>query len=591
MPGWAPRRPRPFFDVPGRRQIVIVLTIVGALLLAKNLMLESPLMAGDEYGYFAPSQTFPNLSERFAGDPYIPRYYSPVLSACGALLAVISNHPELLLKIFNTVAFVSIVLVFLALIGRFDRAMVTPIAAAVFVLLPSSAYAAYFMPEIMYTLLFALLTWAVVLVLPSRVTTGAIVSGVIIGVMLLVKPHALALCLAMLLTFGALLVAPSSAWPDRRRVIVTTVPLFLVSAYLTMISINGVISRHLDLSPLAFVGTVYHGYFASGVSASSWIGRGGELLSILGGHLVVFGALIAPAVALGFVELRGLYMRRASADGADERSRFLLIVFTACVTALTLGMTVNFTGQAAHMEDAYYVRLLGRYYSFVIPLFLVIFFASYRTSPEGHERWLRIGAAIGCFIAIVLFHLEGQRTIYPFDYPEAFVFSSWHGNTGAGFAATVVTQLGIALAVAGYALMLWRGRSARLVYPALLIALFAISNVRVTAWQFTNSLDNSGLRADARSMSRIIAPSERNDGLVVGPEWNGALAYFLFNFGSSAHVLVRPEGSPITAADLPAGTRWVVLIGHYTAAFPAGASHYTPRVTLTQIAAASPRTP
>jgi hypothetical protein len=75
---------------------------------------------------------------------------------------------------------------------------------------------------------------------------------------------------------------------------------------------------------------------------------------------------------------------------------------------------------------------------------------------------------------------------------------------------------------------------------------------------------------------------------VVGPEWNGPLAYFLFNFGSSAHVLVRPAGSQITTADLPHGTQWVVFLGPYTPTFPTGASHYTPRTRLIRVGSNGP---
>jgi hypothetical protein len=51
--------------------------------------------------------------------------------------------------------------------------------------------------------------------------------------------------------------------------------------------------------------------------------------------------------------------------------------------------------------------------------------------------------------------------------------------------------------------------------------------------------------------------------VVIGPEWNGALAYFLFNFQSSPRVLVRDPARAVTAADLPRGAKWAVLVGPY----------------------------
>src|ERR1700754_3088460 len=66
---------------PDGRRIAPLLLIVVSIILARNLLLESPLMAGDEYAYFAAAQTFPHSGERFAFDPYLPRIYSPAFAA------------------------------------------------------------------------------------------------------------------------------------------------------------------------------------------------------------------------------------------------------------------------------------------------------------------------------------------------------------------------------------------------------------------------------------------------------------------------------------------------------------------------------
>ena len=571
-----------------RWSILAILTIVATAILAKDLTLETPLMAGDEYGYFAPVQTFPDLSARFAVDPYLPRYYSPAFTVVGTALSRVSQRPEVLLKVVHTAGFVGIVLVFLALSRALARGGPRPLTAAVFMLLPSSAYTAYFMPEMTYTFLFALLSWVVAIIFPARMLSGAVLSGVVVGTMLLTKPHALALFLGTFLTLAALFVAPSSIRPARRRLL-ALIPLFMLSSYVTVVCMNGVIARRLELSPLAFVGAIYVPYFARDLSAVSLLGKLPRLLAILGGHLIVFGTFVALGAARGGAELRRLYTTRTALDNGD-RVRFLLIVFTGCATLWTIAMTVYFTAQATNVVPTDYFRLHGRYYSFVIPLYLVLFFGLSRDSAEAdaNDSWLLTGTIIGCGLSVLLYYVASRRTIYPFDYPEATVFSGWHGAPGSGLATLsvdAVTHIGIGIALVGYVVMLWRRHLARVVYPILLIALFSVSTARVTAWQRTNSIKNAGLRADARSMRKLLAVSERDNGLVVGPEWNGRLAYFLFNFGSSAHVLVRPAGSDITTADLPVGTRWVVLLGAYTPAFPAGAAYYTPRTRLIRVAA------
>jgi hypothetical protein len=314
------------------------------------------------------------------------------------------------------------------------------------------------------------------------------------------------------------------------------------------------------------------------------------LFKILCGHLFVFVALLAPALALGAAHLRRLYSKQAvvEADRARDRTLFVLISFAALATFVTLGMTINFTAQAAQTSPAEQVRLHGRYYSFVIPLFLVLYFSVARddTRASVGDGWIRAGAVGGCVMAALLVYLQSKRTIYPFDFPEAFVFSSWSGRPRAGLAAigaAIFTHAGITAAMIGYSLILWRGRIALFVYPLLLSALFMLSNVGVTAWQRANSVINAALRADARAMHDLIPPAERDRGLVIGPEWNGPLAYALFNLGSSSRVLVREAESRLTDGDVPADVRWVLLIGRYTPAFSATVSWRTPQIAYLRV--------
>ena len=48
-----------------------------------------------------------------------------------------------------------------------------------------------------------------------------------------------------------------------------------------------------------FVGELYPSYLFQGALLTSWLGEGRLFLGILCGHLIVFGALLAPAVDVG----------------------------------------------------------------------------------------------------------------------------------------------------------------------------------------------------------------------------------------------------------------------------------------------------
>ena len=322
------------------RCVAVLLTIVTTLLLVRNLALESPLMSGDEYAYFAAAQTFPDSAERYASDQYLPRIYSPVFAAYGRTFFSLSDRPELLLKALNTICFALTTLLFLRLVKALGGVNASPVCAAVFLLLPISTYTAYFMPETTYAFLFALLTWAVVYLLPTHLFTGTMLSGALVGTMLLVKPHALAVFIAVLLTLGALFMAPPALRPSRRRLL-ACVALFILSAYVTLAGVNGILTRHLQLHPLMFVGDLYRSYLSQGAMLTSWVGKTRLLFGILCGHLIVFGAVLAPPAALGAAHMRRLYVKQPSAVAADssrDGRLFALICFTASATLLTDNM-------------------------------------------------------------------------------------------------------------------------------------------------------------------------------------------------------------------------------------------------------------
>ena len=576
---------------PRTSWLAALLVLIPAIILARNLTVENPLLSGDEYAYFAAAETFPHSSERFAVDPFLPRIYSPVFAAYGRVWFALSDRPELLMKVVNTLAFVATMALFLALVRRLSHQEHSQLSLPVFLVLPLSAYTAYFMPEATYACFFACLTWTVVVVLPSHVLGGAVLSGVLVGTMLLIKPHALALFVTVLLTTSTVVIAPSGLRPDRRRVLVG-VALFVVSTYVALVCLNGVLSGTLSFHPLTFVGGIYQPYLAGGTSLWSLLGRVRPLLGILGGHLIVFGALLAPAIAMSLFHLHTLYRSRSSVPQADpsrERMLFVLIVFSAFATLSTIGMTANFSTQAELTSPAEHFRLHGRYYSFIIPLYLVLFFvqpANHHVTSAAPRFWIRLGGLAGCIIAAFLYYLLGKRIIYPFDYPEAFVFSSWHGASRPGLLGSAIASIpyvAIAATIVSYAIIAWKPRRVQIVYPLLLLALFSTSNIGVTAWQRAHSAANARLRSAARTMRENIPLSERHQGLVIGPEWNGPVATFMFNFRSSAHVLVRNPESTISDSDIPADARWVVLIGSYTSAFPGDLVLQTRQISLVRV--------
>jgi len=407
--------------VRGRLAIASLLAVVTILLALKGLALENPMMPGDEYAYLSAAQTFPDPTPRFAGDPYLPRIYSPLFAWYGRMLISLSEHPKQVLTLLNAITFVVAIALFLALIAKLTGRQPSGLVAAAFLLLPFSSYAAYFMPETVYLLFFGLLAWTVVVAVPRRPLGGAAIAGAIVGAMLLVKPHAIALFMAAVLTLAAGLIAPSSI---RSRVgsAIGSLVVFVGSAYLGLVGLNYMLTGTVALHPFMFVGGLYGPNLAHGTSLSSWVGKPALFTSILGVHLIVLGALVAPAFAVAAVRLRALYLAPvAHADQQSNRAYYALTAFTVLVTLCAVGMTTNFEVQASQLSALPYVRMHGRYYSFVVPLCLTLFFAT-RQDEESAEHFLTPPVALAITLgAALLLVIIRARVIYPFDFPEAFV--------------------------------------------------------------------------------------------------------------------------------------------------------------------------
>src|SRR5688500_5888571 len=116
------------------------MVVATTTLLVRNLALDSPVMGGDEYAYFAAAQTFPDSVARHVNDPYLQRIYSPVFAAYGRMLFLLSDRPELLLKALSSVCFALTTLLFLRLVKTIGGIDASPLSAAVLLVLPISAY-------------------------------------------------------------------------------------------------------------------------------------------------------------------------------------------------------------------------------------------------------------------------------------------------------------------------------------------------------------------------------------------------------------------------------------------------------------------
>src|SRR5262249_50196150 len=177
-----------------------------------------------------------------------------------------------------------------------------------------------------------------------------------------------------------------------------------------------------------------------------------EVVTVIAGNAVPLLLLIG----FPFTYVALCLTRRIPAhDGSHTRQRehlWFFAILTVSASALTLGMVVSFTAQSGSSEIW---RVFGRYYSFVIPIYLVMMFAAVETQARGSENQpsvvlVRIAAVLGlALMAVIQFAWRTSYSIAPWDFPEIIVLHSpsWRGS--------MIVLLG---AVCFAAIVLWPSR-------------------------------------------------------------------------------------------------------------------------------------
>src|SRR5262249_128123 len=157
-----------------------------------------------------------------------------------------------------------------------------------------------------------------------------------------------------------------------------------------------------------------------------------------------------------------------------------LAILTVSVSTLTLGMVVNFT---AHASAAAIWQMFGRYYSFVIPIYLVMMFAAAEAQSRGSEHQpsallVRIAAVLGVgSMVVVPFGWRSRYTITAWDFPEIFLLDP---SSGIG---TVIVLLGVAFFAA---IVVWPSRGPYIFGCFFMV--FSVASLGVaTQWQFLHT--------------------------------------------------------------------------------------------------------
>ncbi len=422
------------------------------------------------------------------------------------------------------------------------RRYVVPWQAAMFaafaISAPIATFVRYFMPETLYCFGFWVTVYVLLRTLERSEPLAALATGVALALLSLVKPHALALVVAVC---GFFLLRPG---PMRVRLMAATfVALFF---YATRVALVHALTGRSDYS---VTGPAYHGPLAA------FRFEPAALVFNAVGHLATLCVLVG--LPLGAI---GLALRREARQlGREPRDLMLLALCT--LTAL-IAMTVYFSFGVYKIDPVgeRITRLHGRYYVFALPLAILAYATLVRRRAVSGALVSNQGLlSFGGMAAIAGFVVSRVYETGVIDYPDLGILARWpHGLVVPATAIVVcmVTAFFLRRHPGGD----WSWRS-----------------VLPIAWWATIGLATSSLLLIAPVVGRVLVPDgvdramvdvpelqrlrHRGDGLIVGTPSVGPDTFrVMFYLASMSRGRFVADGATLGADEIPPDVNWLILL-------------------------------
>lgn len=442
-------------------------------------------------------------------------------------------------KILNAAFIVATAVPIFAIARRFLTIPVAAAFTAVVILSPISSFARYVMPELLYFFGF----WVVVLVVISTLKKSALLSattgGASIGALSLIKPHALALTLGIGMFF---------LLRDRSRIHggVNAAVLFL-AYYLVRGALAYMLIGEWNWS---LVGTRY----AEELDAGYRIDFFAAAYNLLG-HINAIVALVAVPLVITLIAVsrRQLVCTEQTEREAIDRLRDLGLLACGMLAAM-VAMTVYYSQSVYQIdpEGERITRLHGRYYVYVLPLFVLVTIGLWQNKVVFSKLLPRWAVAITCgavIVAAVVVCVAFETN--KVDYPDLALADGRYFAIALPIAAFLFVGYGLATKAGTTNLVI----GATLWWPAIalststaLIVYFAI------VYKLKDPVDIAFFSPQS-DLRRLVG---RSDGIVVGSD---ALEVWrmMFYLRSLSTGRIVPPGTEFND-DFSNRERWAIIL-------------------------------
>ena len=352
------------------------MVLVFAYLLMRSIGLY-PAIFADELIYATFARLLPLQEATIPNYLYFALFGSA--NACGASFLDCARG-------INALLFVASAPFIYSIAGRFTDQRTALFVTVMSLLLPVGSYTAYFMPESLYFFAFFVLTWVVLNCRAMHWAAQALVSGLILGAMTLIKVHALFL-IAPLCLF-----AMFSCWSRGGPWVLRA----LASAAIVMASTLAVKFGlgYLMGGPNAL--HLFGAFYGSHADNSATRPMSAFLIPLWENgraHLMALAILFGLPLVL-MLHTLATQLRERSANVQN----YALHLYALLMLGAALAMTVVYTASLADVAPREHERLHMRYYDFAFPLLLMVA----ATALGNVRREVRTMPVLGWIFALLL---------------------------------------------------------------------------------------------------------------------------------------------------------------------------------------------
>jgi phosphoglycerol transferase len=396
-------------------------------------------------------------------------------------------------------------------------------------LLPMNVYTVYFMPETLQFLLFWIFMYFLVVFSNNNYIKKSIVVGISLGLMSVVKPHALFL-----------------------------IPIVWIFFYL--LGCNGLVKIILINIFFVVLTKMITGYFFVGASGLNFFGDDysglaktvgikeffGEIIPLslynFYGHLIALIVIFGIPIYFIFISL--LHREK------NEYNLPLKILgkFTIILTFVLIIIYSIYAGKAAGMGQYESIeRLSLRYYDFVFPLFIIIMAANYNQLNKNKLKNILIYSAIVLFSTIAI-----GKGFLP-NLVDSPVLSSLKSND---YYFIILASLSILILPA----LLLNDRVGKIFYLFIYLPLFILfTNYSIVI--DLNPSKQAGLYDQACQFSNKYLGNGVKKLLIIGPDL--ASLYRCNFYMSNPGLGFRQEKNGVNISSFSDDVEWLLLFGNY----------------------------